>query len=173
MRLKTISLFLILALCLGGCGYTQKTTLPQGIQSIYVKTVLNKIPVTEIYSYQPGVEMGLTKAMIRRFNKDGNLKVAASAEEADAVLETELVRYQQEGLRFSGLERAEEYRLFIVVALKLINMRTHQVIFEEPNFSGDAEYFVTDVRSIGREEGNNRAIDRLAKNIVDRVVEDW
>ena len=40
-------------------------------------------------------------------------------------------------------------------------------------FSGDAEYFVSDVRSVGREDASLRAVDRLARNIVDRIVEDW
>lgn len=158
---------------LSGCGYTQQTTLPHDIKSIYVRTVLNKIPVDEIVAYHPGLEMGITKAVVRRFNKDGNLKVAASEAQADAVLEIDLLRFQQEGLRFSTLEQVQEFRLFIVVAMRLVHIQTKEMIFEEPNFSGDAEYFVSDIRSLGREEAVNRALDRLAKNIVDRVVEDW
>jgi hypothetical protein len=171
---KVTSFFLaFFILASAGRGYTQKTTLPQQIKSIYVKTVINKIPVQEIYTYQPGLEMAITKAVIRRLNKDGNLKVVASPEQADAVLEMDLVRYQQEGLRFNSLERVEEYRLFIVLALRLVNTRTKDLIFEEPNFSGDSEYFVNEVRSVGREEGSVRAVDRLARNVVDRIVEDW
>lgn len=173
MTFRTSSFLLAVLLLISGCGYNQKASIPQDIKSIYVRTVINKIPVEEIFAYHPGLEMGITKAIVRRFNRDGNLQVAASEDKADAVLEIELMRFQQEGLRFSNLERVEEFRLFIVLAMQLVNTRTKEVIFEEPNFSGDAEYFVTDVRSLGREEAVNRAIDRLAKNVVDRVVEDW
>ena len=173
MPFKISAYCLVTLLFISGCGYTRKTTLPQDVKTIYVRTVLNKIPIEEIYSYHPGLEMGITKALIRRLNKDGNLKVAASEDQADAILETDLVRFQQEGLRFNNLERVEEFRLYLVVALRLLNSKTREVIWEEPNFSGDSEYFVTDVRSVGREEGVQRAMDRLARNVVDRIVEDW
>ena len=171
MRLSAFCLALLVAF--SGCGYTRKTTLPQNIQSIYVRTVLNKIPVEEISTYQPGLEMAITKAVIRRLNKDGNLKVVASENEADVVLQSDLVRFQQEGLRFNNLERVEEYRLYLVLSLKLVSTKTKELLWEEPNFSGDSEYFVSDVRSVGREEGVQRAVDRLARNVVDRIVEDW
>ena len=173
MPSKLSAFCLVITLFISGCGYTRKTVLPQEIKSIYVRTVLNKIPIEEVSVYNPGLEMGITKAIIRRLNKDGNLKVKASEDQADAILETELVRFEQEGLRFNNLERVEEYRLYIVVSLRLINAKTKEVIWEEPNFSGDSEYFVSDVRSVGREDGTQRALDRLAKNVVDRIVEDW
>ena len=47
------------------------------------------------------------------------------------------------------------------------------MIWEEPNFSGDAEYFVSKVRSIARGEAAERAASRLARNAVDRIAEDW
>ena len=173
MRSKITVFFLVITLFVSGCGYTRKTVLPQGIETIYIRTVLNKIPIEDIYVYNPGLEMAITKAIIRRLNKDGNLKVAASEDQADAILETDLVRFQQEGLRFNNLERVEEYRLYIVLALTLTNAKTKETIWREPAFSGDAEYFVSGVRSVGREEGVQRAIDRLARNVVDRIVEDW
>jgi hypothetical protein len=155
-----------------GCGYTQKATLPEGVKTIHVETVINKIPIENIYAYQPGLEMSITKAIIRRLITDGNLKVVAR-DEADAILETKLIRFEQEGLRYNSLEAVEEFRLYIVVELRLVNAKTGQVIWEEPNFSGDAEYFVSAIRSIGREEAARRGIERLARNVVDRIVEDW
>ena len=155
-----------------GCGYTQKTVLPQDMKTIYVDTVKNAIPIGEVYAYQPGLEINLTNAIIRRLHKDGNLRVVERPK-ADAVLKTKLIRFEQEGLRFSNLESVEEYRLFVVVAMQLVNGKTGEVIWEEPNFSGNAEYFVSDVRSLGRGEAADRAIGQLAKNVVDRIVEDW
>lgn len=169
---KFLSLFILTSLCFSGCGYTRKNVLPQDIKTIYVRTVINKVPLEEVFAYHPGLEMQITKAVIRRFNKDGNLRIVPEAE-ADAVLEAELLRFEQEGLRFSSLEQVEEFRLFIVLSLRLKNAKNNELIWEEPSFSGDAEYFVTDVRSIGREEAVHRVIERLARNVVDRVVEDW
>lgn len=155
-----------------GCGYTSQAVLPRNIQTIYVETVKNEIPLEEVYAYQPGLEIQMTDAVIRRLQTDGNLRVV-SKENADAIVDMSLIRFEQEGLRFTSLERVEEYRLFIVVELILKDAKTGEVIWSEPNFSGDAEYFVSDVKSIAREEATSRAIDRFAKNVVDRIVEDW
>ncbi len=165
-------LALIFCLSISGCGYTNKTVLPNNTQSIYVMTVRNEIPIQHVYAYEPGLEMTITNAIIRRFQQDGNLKVVKQ-EDADAILDAKLVAFEQEGVRFSNLESVEEYRLFVVLSMKLLDAKTNQVIWEEPRFSGDEEYFVSDVRSLNRGDAALVAIDRLARNVVDRVVEDW
>ncbi len=167
--------FLFLAIFVlnaAGCGYTRQATTPEGIKTIYVQTVQNKIPVNQIYAYHPGLEMLISNALVKRFKQDGNVEVV-SKEEADAVLETDLVGFQQDGLRFNSLETVEEYRLLMKVDVRLINPKTGKTILEEKEFSGDAEYFVSEVRSLGREEASQRAAERLARNVVDRIVEDW
>ena len=165
--------FLILSLISSfGCGYTRKTVLPQEMKTIYVDTVKNEIPLDHLYAYQPGLEIDITNAIIRRLQQDGILQVA-KREDADVILDSKLIGYEQEGLRFTSLESIEEYRLFIALNMTLINSKTKEVIWRERNFSGDAEYFVSGVRSLAREEASHRAIDRLARNVVDRIVEDW
>ncbi len=155
-----------------GCGYTSKTKLPYDIQSIYVSTVLNKIPIEQMYSYQPGLEMDITNAIIQRFQVDGNLKVERP-DQADAVLSIDLKAYEQEGVRFNSLEGVSEFRLFIVLSLTLTHRETGEVIWTEPNFSGNDEYFVTEVRSMGQRSSTTKAIEDLAERVVDRVAEDW
>ena len=155
-----------------GCGYTQKTVLPNGIQTVHVETFQNKISLGRLYAYEPGLEIKITNAVIRRLHVDGNLKVVGR-EKADAILEGDLVGFDQEGVRFTGLERIEEYRLYVVVALRLKDRKTGQILWEEPNFSGDSSYFVQGSRATSRNEAADKAIDRLARNVVDRIVEDW
>ena len=156
----------------GGCGYTRKAVLPAGIQTIHVETFKNKITMGRLYAYEPGLEMKITNAVIRRLHVDGNLKVV-SREKADAILEGDLIGFDQEGVRFTGLERIEEYRLYVAVTLRLRNAKTDTLLWEEPNFSGDTSYFVTGPRSVSRSEAADRAIERLARQAVDRIVEDW
>ncbi|MBU9889088.1 MAG: hypothetical protein KTQ49_04385 [Candidatus Omnitrophica bacterium] len=170
--LRVLGAVLIGIMGLTGCGYTNKTVLPRDIKTIYVETVKNKLKAEDIYAYQPGLEMDITNAVIRRLQVDGNLKVVASSQ-ADAVLKTELLSLEQEGLRFDQLESVKEYRLFIVLGMKLVDGRTGELLWEEPNFTGDTEYFVTEVTSLGEQRAALESVDRLAKNIVDRIVEDW
>lgn len=167
-----MALFLAVATILSGCGYTQKTVLPRDIKTIYVETVKNKVPVRDIYVYVPGLEMDITNAVIRRMQIDGNLKVVPR-DEADAILEMDLVRLEQEGLRFTSLESVAEYRLYVVLDVQLIHRETSEVLWHEPNFSGDNEYFVSDVRTVSQEEAAEKAVEKLAVNVVDRIVEDW
>jgi len=163
---------LMTAMILSGCGYTRKTVLPRNIKTIYVETVKNKLKVEDIYAYQPGLEMDITNAVIRRLHQDGTVKVAEQ-KNADAILKTDLLAFEQEGLRFNQLEEVKEYRLFIVVKLRLVDAKTGDLIWEEPNFTGDNEFYVTSVTSIGEQKAAMDAVDRLAYNIVDRIVEDW
>jgi len=156
----------------GGCGYTQKTVLPRGIKTIHVETFQNQISLGRVYAYEPGLEIKITNAVIRRLHQDGNLKVA-SREKADAILKGELIGFDQEGTRFTGLERIEEYRLYVVTSIRLKDAKSGETLWVEPNFSGDASYFVVGPRAVSRAKATERAIERLARNIVDRIVEDW
>lgn len=157
---------------LTGCGYTQKTVLPENIQSIYVDTVKNEIDPRGLYAYVPGLEMKITDAVIDRLERDGNLKVT-SKDKADAILESKLLRFNQEGVRFSSLEDVEEYRLYLTISMQLKSRKTGQIIWSENEFNGNSEYFVSQVRSLSREQAADRAVQNLAYNVVDRIVEDW
>ena len=163
---------LVTVMVLSGCGYTRKTVLPRNIKTIYVETVKNKIDVEKIYAYQPGLEMDITNAVIRRLQQEGIVKVV-SKEHADAILKTDLLSFVQQGLRFTNLQSVQEYQLFIEVRLRLVDAKTGDLIWEEPTFTGDNEYYVSSVNSIGEQKAAVDAIDRLALNIVDRIVQDW
>ena len=163
---------LVAVMALSGCGYTRKTVLPRNIKTIYVETVKNKLNMENLYAYQQGLEMDITNAVIQRLQQDGTLKVVEQ-KKADAILKTDLLSLDQEGLRFNSLEGVSQYRFFIVVRLKLVDAKTGDVIWEEPNFSGENEYYVTNVTSIGEQKAAVDAVHRLAYNIADRVTEDW
>ena len=163
---------LVVAMAFSGCGYTRKTVLPRNFKTIYVETVKNKLIVEDIYAYQQGLEMDITNAVIRRLQQDGTVKVV-SQKNADVILKTDLLSFEREGLRFDQLEEVKEYRLFIVVKLKLVDAKTGDLIWEEPNFTGDNEYYVTNVTSIGDQKASVDAVTHLAYNIADRIVQDW
>ena len=82
-------LVMALVFTMTSCGYTNKMKLSHNIKSIYVETALNKISIEQMYSYQPGLEMDITNAVISRFQTDGNLKIA-KADQADAILSNPL-----------------------------------------------------------------------------------
>lgn len=167
------SLILIIGLFfVSGCGYTQDVKLPNDIKTIAVETFKNEIPPSEQFAFRAGLEGELRNALVEQFLLDGNLKVVDESE-ADAVLKGSIISYEQEGLQFDRLESVEEYRLFLVVRFQLIDRRTNQVIINEPNFSGRAEFFVNRNPSTPRRSSANSATVDLAQSLVDRIVEEW
>jgi outer membrane lipopolysaccharide assembly protein LptE/RlpB len=164
-----------LCLCvvfLASCGYTQQVKLPNDIKTIAVPTFQDEIPPDQRYAYRPGLEVELTNAIIDRLIFDGNLKVVDETK-ADAILSGNIIAYQQEGLRFDDRESVEEYRLFLVVNFELIDQRNKEVLLEEPNFSGRAEFFTSRSPAGVRRTAANDAVTDLARSLVDRIVEGW
>ncbi len=155
-----------------GCGYTQKVVMPNNIKTIAVPTFADEIPTKERYAYRPGLEIELTNAIRDRFIFDGNLKVV-DEKDADAVLKGGIISYNQEALRYDRLESVQEYRLYLVVRFKLIDRKTDKVIIEESSFSGRTEYYPTLSTTDSSRITANSAVTDLARNIVDRIVEDW
>ncbi len=172
--IKKLSLVMLTVIFLSGsgCGYTQHLVLPGGIQTIAVPTFRNAIPAERLFTYKSGLEIDLTNAVIRQFNFDGNLRVVSEGK-ADAKLVGSIISYDQEALRFTSLDRPQELRLHLVVDLKMINLKTGQEMWHEPNFSGSTLFEPNDEQGLRRITAASDAVDVLAKNIVNRTVEDW
>src|SRR6185503_2794638 len=110
---KILSLLMVLAACLSGCGYTTSSTLPGNLKTIHIDRLKNEIAYTSSTSrevYFPLLEVDARNAIIDRFQFDGNLPLTDS-DRADLVLRGQLVDYERAGLRYSDDAVAEEYRI--------------------------------------------------------------
>ena len=168
----------ILLYCLGGCGYTTKTILPDNIKTIQVETFKNNIDITKEVSakdkyevYRPNLEVDLRDAIVDRIFLDGNLKMA-DKDSADAVLEGEIVQYRKDPLRYQN-EVVQEYRISIVCDVKLIDQKDSKILFEENNITGDTTYFTTGTLQKTETSALSDATSDLARRIVNRIVENW
>jgi hypothetical protein len=172
---KTARIVMILAVALQGCGYTAGAILPNNIRTIYVDDFQNSISfdTSESYQFQPGVEIDITNAIINRYVFDGNLRIARP-ENADAILTGELIDYVKDPVRFADdNENVEKYRLTLIVRMKLVDQRNDEVLFYEPSFTGDTLYFIAGSDATTEDAALTDAIADLAKNVVDRTIEDW
>lgn len=160
------------AYLVSGCGYTNRAVLPNNIRSIAILPFKTEIPPERVYTFEPGFEIDVTEGVIKRILFDGNLKVK-DLSKADARLEGVIIDYYQEATRYNSLQSVSEYRLYLVCRLKLIDQRTDEVIWEESSFSGDTEYFLEGARAKPEATALTSVIDDFAKNVVDRIVEDW
>ena len=150
---------------LAGCGYSFQTTAPHQLRSIYVETFQNK-------TFEPGLEIDLTNAIIDRFLFDGTLRVTEK-EKTDAILKGTLTTFLREPLGFTPTEEVEEYRLTLFVDLTLWDTRQKKVLWQEKRFVGDNTFFTTGPLAKSEEKARGEALKELARRIVDRTVEEW
>ena len=178
-RMKQIlGLILLGAFALSGCGYTTKVQLPENIQRIHVLPAVNGIDLTSeitdktpLRIYRPGLEVDITNAVINRYIFDGNLKVTP-LEKADAVLETKLVDYRRDALRYSDGEDMQEYRISVIVDVSLKEQKTEKVLWKE-RMAGDTTFFLAGPRAIGEDAAASRAVEDVARRVVERTIEYW
>src|SRR2546427_1880515 len=73
-----VSIILLLAALVGGCGYSVRGHLPDDVRTVAVPILVNR-------TMKPAVETEMTRAIATAFATDGRLKVV-SRDVADALL---------------------------------------------------------------------------------------
>ena len=137
---------LLLAVLLGGCGYTVRGTLPSHINAIAVPIFRNR-------TQEPAVESLITRAVVEAFSTNGRLRVVGT-EQADAVLDGEIIGYNVVSIAFDQDADVRLYRLVVTVNLRLRDLRQNTVLFQQNQVREQADFRVQDVvsQTISREE---------------------
>lgn len=176
--MRILKFILILSL-ISGCGYTTRSMLNPNIRNIYIKPFENKIDFgtqdnvySKLRTYYPQLETDITSAVVERFLLDGNLKVVKE-EDADVILNGELVEYRRDVLRYEEDEDVEEYRLNIVVNISLWNKKDNALAWQEDRFTGETTYFISGSKAKSESVAIKDGVTDLARRIVERTVENW
>jgi len=151
-----------------GCGaYRLGTTLPDNLQTVYVPTFENK-------TYQPGIDIDITNAIITRFRQDGNLRPVAK-EEADTVLLGEITGWNRRVMGYTGQDdnEVEEYRLYVTVIVTFKDRATGKLLSDRQMIRGYTDYDVEGDMTEAEEAAEPDAYKDLARNVVDHVVSIW
>jgi len=180
MYLRKFSAVLFAAIFfIAGCGYTTKSLLPSNLKTIYVDNLVNKIRVTDESSdvrmyrgYRPGMELETTRTIRDKYLSDGNLKIA-DPQTADLILTGELVDFRNEALRYNRNDDVEEYRVRLVVNLKMKNAKDGKVRWTENNFAGESLYRTSGTLAKSETTAIKEAADDLARRVVERTIEEW
>jgi outer membrane lipopolysaccharide assembly protein LptE/RlpB len=117
-----------------GCGYSFRGTLPEYIQTVAVPVFANK-------TGEPRIESLLTNAVVEAFSTNGRLRVVRR-EDADAVLEGEVIGYNVQSISYDSQANVRQYRLTVTMNLKLLDMKKSGVLFEEHNLREKADFQV-------------------------------
>ncbi len=173
-------------LMMAGCGYTTRSALDPLYQSISVSPFYDK-------SAEYDLQAPLSNALVRKFVTDARLKVVPP-EEADLLLEGVILGLNRRGVIYDERDEVTQSLLVVTAAVRLTDLKTGEVIWEEPVVSGEtsyytrasglssdrlrgnAEVYLATVRSFATEEENraaSEALEQLASDIFLRVVEPW
>jgi len=176
--------FLSVSFVLSGCGYTTRSMISDKFRTIYIVPFVNKVDITqETYVgnkykiYRPMLETDITRAVTNKYLFDGNLR-PTKTDAADLTLKGELVDYRKDPLRYDTNDEVEEYRINLVVNIRLWDNKEDKLVWEENNFTGDAAYYpasstLQNVVKKSDDQAVSDALDDLARRIVERTVEEW
>lgn len=160
------SWFLLATLLLGGCGYSLRGSLPGHIKTVAVPVFANR-------TQEPAVENFITRAVIDAFVTNGRLRVVR-LEEADSILEGEIVGYRIEALAFDPRANVQEYRLWLTLNLQFRDVRKNVMLWRQEGLQEKADFRVPGqvAQTISREESALRqaAVD-IGRAIVNLAVD--
>ena len=165
-RKRVLSLLVLTALILGGCGYSLRGSLPG-----HIKTVA--VPVFKNRTSEPGVETMLTGAVVDAFSTNGRLTVVG-AEKADSILEGEVIGYQVLSIAYDPKANVQQYRLVVTMNLRFRDVKRDEMIFEQQNLQERSDFRTLGVvaQTISREETALRAAATdIARAIVSLAVD--
>lgn len=154
---------LVLALT-AACGYHLRGTgssLPPGVKSLSIPVFKNRTTRYEL-------DLKLTQAVIEEMVARGRIALAASPEQADAVLEGEVLSFSANPVAFTGQARADRYTITVTTKIVLKERVTQKVLFSNPAFVYVEEYEVPSGRDF--ESVETEAIDRVAGKFARSLV---
>jgi len=151
----------LVALVLAGCGYSTRGSLPD-----HIKTVA--VPIFKNRTLEPGVDSAITSGVVNAFSSGGRVKVVP-LDEADAILQGEVVSYSLDSLVFDQNANVGAYRLQGVLNVEFRDVRKSALLWPQEGLSATSDFQVQGAVSdtIARGRG---AVSQAAAEIGRRVV---
>jgi hypothetical protein len=165
---------LCLLFFISGCGvYSFSGSSLGGIKTI-------AIPLFDNQTDQYGIREDLTEKIAGRFVQDNTLKVV-NEKIADSILRGTITKYSRESHTYDEQENIKEYIVRIWVKVSFEEKKDKKVIWKDDNMQGWGIYCVKAcVDQSGNpkpdeteEDGKQRAIEKLAEDIVNKTVKGW
>lgn len=139
----------------------------EGVKTIYVPTVKNR-------SFEPGLPVMATNAILRKIDNDGTY-TSARQREADAILEVEIFDFKRHPVRQTrtDIQITEEYEVTLFARATLTNLRTGERIFTNKEVTGKSKYFVHGDAQESERQVLPMAADDMAYNLVKLFTDGW
>jgi outer membrane lipopolysaccharide assembly protein LptE/RlpB len=152
----------VASVLLAGCGYSLRTSMPPGIKSIHVPVLVNK-------TSEPGIEDFITQALTQAVVQSGRVRIAGSAQDADATLEGSIVEYRLTSLSFDSSANVTSYRLIIGLALTFTDLKQKKILWKQDRIEERADFQVAGQvsQTIAREQV---AVQKAAVDVARAIV---
>jgi hypothetical protein len=158
-------LFSVFCLLLLACGCGAYSFSGSGMSGI--KTIA--VPLFDDQSGEYGMREVLTEKIAQRFVQDNTLKVV-NEKNADSILRGAIIKYTREAYTYDEQENVEEYITRIWVNVSFEESKNKKSIWKEDNLLGWGVYSAQDETE---DMGKERAIEKLAEDIVNKTVKGW
>ena len=145
-----------------GCGYQmvgKETHVPPGLNSIAIPTFKNK-------TFEPGIEVPFTQALLREFIQDRRVNVVDRAQ-ADTILEGIITDFRSYSVSYDQSGLVLEYQTNVVLDLILTD-RTGKVLWEQRNFS-ETQWFRASSNVLTSEANKAAVIQQIGRLVAERL----
>lgn len=176
MKKVRISFYLLFMSCIFFVSCVSLRTsadqiMPDHIKNIYVQPVINA-------TNQFGIEVSFTNYLTEEFMLDGCLSIVNNVEEADTAITVTVKRYILEPLTYDVSGVAEQYKLWVIVSVSLINKDNNTVLWTEPNLEGIQIYkdiirtqtYDSFGEGMNEEDARHLVWSKISRNIVRRTI---
>lgn len=145
-----------------GCGYQlmgKGTHVPPGVTSIAIPTFTNQ-------TFEPGLDIPFTQAILREFIRDRRVKVL-DRREADSILEGTIKSFNIASVSYDASGFVLEYQTTVVIDLTL-KRPTGEIFWRENNLS-EIRWYRSSSGALANEASKANAIQEIAGFVAERV----
>ena len=154
--------FCILWTSLSGCGYhcAERVELPSWIKTVYVAPWANR-------SNELLLGVWITEELRHEFLRGRGLKLVPK-DEADVILEGEIVSTDTYGISYIRYDQAVERRITAECSVHLVHRESGRVIWQTSNIAREEEFLVG--KDVMNTEGlKDEALQKLSRDVADIV----
>jgi hypothetical protein len=136
----------------------------------HIRTVA--VPIFGNQTTEIGIRENLTDAITEALVTDGRLRVVGR-ESADSIIEGTVVDYKEQAYTYDRSENVQEYIVRIYVDVSYQDVKNRSIIWEEKRMEGWGTYDVSVDPPEDVDAGRERAIAKLAQDIVNKILAGW
>jgi outer membrane lipopolysaccharide assembly protein LptE/RlpB len=165
-RERLVLLFLVLiTLTLANCGYRLSPGgewIDKGLQTVFVDNMVNT-------TSEPLVEIYLRNGFEDQFRKSSRVRMAASKDTADLILQGTIVSLNVPPVAFNQYDRATEGRAVMTVNLLFEERKAGKKIWAVSNFSGNETFRIDQANTSATTASKTAALQKLSNDMAEKA----